>query len=146
MTEREDCAVLLVSHGGLAAELLAAARQITGRPLEHFEAIVLSWNEGGDVAAQRIGEALERQRESGRPKALILADLYGDTPCKAAMGFVPHEDVELLSGVNLPMVVKLGCLHERVHDLDALAEWAAEKAKGAIRIGSSLVRPAPESS
>lgn len=130
--------VLLVSHGRLAAELVEAARKITGRPLEHFEAVCLDWSEGKAEALEQIEAALERQSKAGVHKALILADLFGDTPCKAAMSFVDRDRVELISGVNLPMVVKLGCLSTDIEDLPSLAEMATRKAQSAIRIGSQL--------
>ncbi|MEM1247905.1 MAG: PTS sugar transporter subunit IIA, partial [Acidobacteriota bacterium] len=131
--------VVLVSHGRLAEELVEAARKITGSPLEHFESVCLDWSEGKREALEQIEAALRRQADAGVHKALILADLFGDTPCKAAMSFVDRDRVELISGVNLPMVVKLGCLSSQTDDLPSLAEMATRKAQNAIRIGSRLL-------
>src|ERR1700712_483223 len=97
---------LLLTHGGLARELLAAADKISGR-LSGFEALSLDWSEGFDPARVKVGEAVERLDQG--EGVLILTDIYGGTPCNIAMTFYQPGKVEVLTGVNLPMVVKLAC-------------------------------------
>ena len=143
---KQSISVILVSHGGLAEEFLAAARQITGDELEHFSAVALEWSEGTQEARAMLEKILEERGNNGCAKTLILADLFGDTPCKAAMSFVEAGRVELISGVNLPMVVKLGCMSQEIDDLTELATWARMKAQGAIQIGSSLLAEKPATS
>ena len=74
--------VLIVTPGGLAAELLSAAEMITGG-LNGFEALSLPWTVGFDEARQQIRAGVERL-DSGSG-VLILTDMYGDTPSNAAL-------------------------------------------------------------
>ncbi|HEY0553708.1 MAG TPA: PTS sugar transporter subunit IIA [Thermoanaerobaculia bacterium] len=97
---------LLLTHGGLARELLAAADKISGR-LSGFEALSLDWGEGFDQARIRVGEALERLDQG--EGVLVLTDVYGGTPCNIAMTYYQPGKVEVLAGVNLPMILRMAC-------------------------------------
>jgi PTS system mannose-specific IIA component len=97
---------LLLTHGGLARELLAAADKISGR-LSGFEALSLDWGEGFDQAWSQVGEALERLDQGDG--VLILTDVYGGTPCNVAMTFYQAGKIEILAGVNLPMILRMAC-------------------------------------
>ena len=100
---------LILTHGGLARELLSAANVISGR-LNGFEALSLDWSEGFDEARGKVSSALERL-DTGQG-VLILTDMYGGTPCNIAMTFFKAGKVEVLTGVNLPMVLRLACQAE----------------------------------
>lgn len=100
---------LILTHGGLARELLSAANVISGR-LDGFEALSLDWTEGFDEARGKVSSALERL-DTGQG-VLILTDMYGGTPCNIAMTFFKAGKVEVLTGVNLPMVLRLACQAE----------------------------------
>ena len=100
---------LILTHGGLARELLSAANVISGR-LNGFEALSLDWSEGFDEARAKVAAALARL-DSGEG-VLILTDMYGGTPCNIAMTFFQAGKVEVLTGVNLPMVLRLACQAE----------------------------------
>ena len=100
---------LILTHGGLARELLAAANVISGR-LNGFEALSLDWSEGFDDARGKVAAALARL-DAGNG-VLILTDMYGGTPCNIAMTFFQAGKVEVLTGVNLPMVLRLACQAE----------------------------------
>lgn len=100
---------LILTHGGLARELLSAANVISGR-LNGFEALSLDWSEGFDEARSKVAAALARL-DSGEG-VLILTDMYGGTPCNIAMTFFQAGKVEVLTGVNLPMVLRLACQAE----------------------------------
>lgn len=126
--------VLILTHGGLAEELLAAARKISG-PLKRFEALPLEWTDGLDEAHRKVEEALGRLDEGDG--VLVLVDIFGGTPSNAAMGFVEDGRVEVISGVNLPMVVRLGCLGLAEMPLDELADWIRKKGKDSICCGSA---------
>ncbi len=128
---------VIVSHGGLAEELLRAAETIAG-PLACFRAVSLDWQDCGDEARARIAEAI-RAVDNGEG-VLILADMFGDTPCNAGLALLEPDRVELISGINLPLVVRLGCMTTSPEGgLRGLAEWARIKAVSAIRIGSEVV-------
>jgi mannose PTS system EIIA component len=97
---------LILTHGGLARELLAAANVISGQ-LTGFEALSLDWKDGFDDARAKVAAVLERLDQG--QGVLILTDMYGGTPCNIAMTFYQAGKLEVLTGVNLPMVLRLAC-------------------------------------
>ena len=116
--------VLIVTHGGLARELLAAARTISGE-LSGFRALSLDWKEGLEVARRRIAEEVASVPPDSQ--VLILTDMYGSTPTNAALEVAQPGRVEVISGVNLPMVVRLGCADFTGRDLAEIARCAMAK-------------------
>ncbi len=131
-------AKLVISHGPLAEELLETARRIAG-PMESFEALCVPWDAERSTVVELIEEAVERV-DSG-DGVLILADMFGDTPCRAALPLTDSDRVELLSGVNLPLLVKLGCTGGHELGLTELARAAREKGRASICLASD-VKPA----
>lgn len=136
-------AVLILTHGGVAPELLAAAREISGN-LEAFEALALEWTDGLEQARTKIDAAL-RGLDSGHG-ILILTDILGGTPFNVAMTFQEPGKVEIVSGVNLPMVVRLGCLVNNQLSLDQLTEWIRDKGRASICCSQDLPRANQRSS
>lgn len=129
--------VLILTHGGLAPELLAAARVISGN-LEAFEALALDWSDGFDEAQTKVASLLRRlDRGQG---ILILTDILGGTPFNVAMAFREPERIEIVSGVNLPMVVRLGCLLSDDMSLTELTRWIRDKGRSSICSGDDLPR------
>lgn len=125
--------VLILSHGSVAQALLASARTIAG-DLPGFEALALSWDGDIEEAQHKVREALRRlDRGDG---VLILTDLYGATPSNVALAFREEDRVEVISGVNLPMVVRLGCLKGQTTTLAEMAEWIRDKGRGSICCGN----------
>ncbi|MCP3962109.1 MAG: PTS fructose transporter subunit IIA [bacterium] len=130
--------VLILTHGGLAPEFLAAARVISG-DLESFEALALDWSDGVEEAHHKVGDALRRfDRDEG---ILILTDILGGTPFNVAMAFHDPGRVEVISGVNLPMVVRLGCLVTNDMPLCDLTTWIRDKGRSSIRSSKDVPRP-----
>lgn len=132
--------ILILTHGGMADELLAAARRITGA-LDGFEALSLDWDDGVETADQKVLAALARADQGDG--VLVLTDIFGGTPSNIAMKHRAAGRVEVVSGVNLPMVVRLGCLLSSQSDpmpLDEMALWI--ESKGQSSICSSLSVPA----
>jgi mannose PTS system EIIA component len=125
---------LILTHGGLATELLAAAEVITGK-LHGFESVGLAWSEGVEEARQRIGASIARL-DTG-DGVLILTDMFGDTPTNAALAFARPGRVAVVTGVNLPMVVRLGCLTAQEMRLDVLARWLQAKGRQSIHLGGA---------
>jgi len=122
--------VLIVTHGGLASELLSAAEMITGG-LNGFEALSLRWTEGFDEARTQISAAIERLDQGAG--VVVLTDMFGDTPTNAALSLARPGFAEVITGVNLPMVVRLGCLATQEMKLSELARWLQAKGRRAIR-------------
>ncbi|MEM9553240.1 MAG: PTS sugar transporter subunit IIA [Acidobacteriota bacterium] len=130
--------ILILTHGRMAEELLAAANNITGG-MELSEALALDWADGLEAAETKVAAAVERlDAGSG---VLILTDIFGGTPSNVAMRFLEPGAVDIVSGVNLPMVVRLGCLRATEMPLEELSAWIQEKGRSAICAGSSVPRP-----
>lgn len=129
---------LILTHGGVARELLAAVEQIAGKQPQ-FQAISLAWDdECGAAAEAKIAAALA-ELDSGEG-VLILTDAYGGTPCNLALGFRRAGKVEVVSGVNLPMAMRLACNgNRRPSGLEETAHWLESKARQAICVAGDLV-------
>jgi PTS system mannose-specific IIA component len=132
--------VLVVSHGALADELVAAARVIAGE-LPGFRSLPLDWHVGLEEARVRIAEAIGALEQGDG--VLVLTDLYGATPSNAAFGLAVPGHVEVISGVNLPMLVRLGCTATAGVSLSDLARAIELKGRrsicraGALSVGAA---------
>ncbi|HEY0781997.1 MAG TPA: PTS sugar transporter subunit IIA [Thermoanaerobaculia bacterium] len=129
---------LILTHGGVAHELLAAAEVISG-PISGIEALSLSWDDTTDQAKAKVAAALERLDKG--EGVLILLDMFGGTPCNVASTFLERGKVEILSGVNLPMVLKLACLQESAGGLGLteLARLIQMKTQKSVCLASDMV-------
>src|SRR5688572_6680750 len=116
-TDQRKVAGVIVTRGHLAGELLAAAEMIGG-PIPHITAVSIGWHDDVDSARQEIERAMARV--SQKRGVLILTDMFGGTPTNIASMFLKENEVEVASGVNLPMVIKLATQP----DLESLAEIA----------------------
>lgn len=127
---------LIVTHGNLAHELLNAARQIEA-DVAGIEAVPLEWNDTVDEAREKIQEALGRIGAE-RP-VIIFTDMFGGTPSNISLSFLEAGRVEIVTGVNLPMIVKFAMVKTEAKDLGALAHVISEKGSKAIRVASDLL-------
>jgi mannose PTS system EIIA component len=127
---------LIVTHGNLAYELLNAARQIEA-DVSGIEAVPLDWNDTVDEARQKIADGLER---IGRDRAVIIfTDMFGGTPSNISLSFLEQGRIEIVTGVNLPMIVKFAMVKEDAKDVGTLAHVISEKGSKAIRVASDLL-------
>ena len=129
-------AVLVLSHGGLASELLASACKIVARDLEAegYKALTLDWQDGIQEGISKLTQTLAEF--SDHDGILILTDIRGGTPYNVATRFQEPGQVSVLSGVNLPMVVRLGCHGRPTMPVDELVHWLRDKSRSAISIGT----------
>jgi PTS system mannose-specific IIA component len=126
---------LVLTHGGLARELLAAATVIAGNT-EGFEALSLEWNDDFEAARAKVAAALARL-EAG-DGILILTDMFGGTPCNVALTFQQPGRVEILTGVNLPMVLRLACQGLEQRGVTEVARWLQAKGQRSVCLASDL--------
>ena len=127
---------LIVTHGRLAHELLNAAQTIEG-PIERVEAVPLDWNESVDEAREKIRQALDRITDDSG--VIIFTDMFGGTPSNISLSFLEQNRVEIVTGVNLPMVVKFCSLRNNENSLADLAHLIREKGSKSIRVASDLL-------
>jgi PTS system mannose-specific IIA component len=134
--------VVVVTHGQLATELVNSAEMIVG-DLPTFAAVSIGWHDDVDRAREEIGRAIERVQAAagseGTPGGvLVLTDLFGGTPANLAVTFVSPQ-VEVITGVNLPMLIKLAKPQPEM-SLQALALEMREHGRNAIWVASELLR------
>ena len=93
-----------MTHGHLAGELLAAAEMIVG-PISHIAAVSIGWHDDVDAARDEVQRAITRVSQG--KGVLLLTDMFGGTPTNIASMFLEEGSVEVITGTNLPMVIKL---------------------------------------
>ena len=139
MTGTHLIGAVVVTHGQLATELVNAAEMIVG-DLPHFAAVSIGWHDDVDAAREQVERAMERVR--GEQGVILLTDMFGGTPSNLAMAFLAADDVEVVTGVNLPMLIKLASLH-KASDLAGVARELWEAGRSAIWVAADLVRGEP---
>lgn len=127
---------LIVTHGKLAHELLHAAQTIEG-DIEGIEAVPLEWNDTVEEAREKIRAALERN--AADEGIIIFTDMFGGTPSNISLSFLEKNRVEIITGVNLPMIIKFGSLHTGHGDVSTVAHMIREKGSKSIRVASDLL-------
>src|SRR5205809_5144420 len=128
--------VVVVTHGQLATELVNAAEMIVG-DLPQFTAVSIGWHDDVNDARQEIAEAIGRVR--GEEGVLLLTDMFGGTPSNLGMTFLEADGLEVITGVNLPMLIKLASLRSAT-DLLAVAKEMREHGRNATWVASDLLR------
>ncbi len=136
--------VVVVTHGQLATELVNSAEMIVG-DLPQFAAVSIGWHDDVDHAREDIGRAIARVQASATgadgeepASVLVLTDLFGGTPANLAVTYVSAQ-VEVITGVNLPMLIKLA-RPQNAPDLLSLAREMREHGRHAIWVASDLLR------
>jgi len=122
----------VVSHGQVAGELVNAARNIVGE-VPAIAAVSIGWADDMAAARDKIEQALV---EVGGGDVLILTDMFGGTPTNVSLPFLSSR-VEIVTGVNLPMLIKL--IGQREGDLLEVARVVRDQGKGAIYVASEIL-------
>ena len=118
--------LVLVTHGRLATEFRSALEHVVG-PQQQIEAITIGPDDDVEQCRKSILEAVKRV-DSGSGVA-ILTDMFGGTPSNLAISCMSRPKVEVLAGINLPMLVKLAKVREErsLPDAIAMAQEAGRK-------------------
>lgn len=128
--------LVLATHGRLAEELLRTAEGIVGK-LEQCEAVSIDAGSSMDEARARLAAAVKRV-DSGEG-VLVLTDMFGGTPANLALTFL-DERLEVVSGVNLPMILKLSTARAESLSLAGVAELVTAHGQKNITLASELLR------
>jgi PTS system mannose-specific IIA component len=129
--------VLVLTHGNLATELLQAAQTIDPSLEGQAAAMSLPWDVDSDEASRSLKKQL-RELDQGEG-TLVLTDMFGGTATNLALPFLEREKIEIVTGVNLPMLVKLGSLQGRSLSLDELASGLTAAGQKSIRVASEFL-------
>ena len=134
---KEDALVgaLVVTHGQLGDELVKAAGMIV-EDLNHIAAISIGWHDDVEDSRARIADAVESV-DQGRG-VIILTDMFGGTPSNLSLPLLQKDKVEIITGVNLPMVVKLANQPGK-EPIAELANRVKEQGQRQISIASQLL-------
>jgi PTS system mannose-specific IIA component len=124
--------IVVVTHGRVAEELVNAARTIVG-DIPAIAAVSIGWEDDSTDASAAIERGLE---DVGRGEALILTDMFGGTPTNLSLPYLSSE-VEIVTGVNLPMIIKATALREGV--LPHVAREIRDQGKDAIYVASEIL-------
>jgi mannose PTS system EIIA component len=128
--------VVVVTHGQLATELVNAAETIVGDQ-PRFAAVSIGWHDAVELAREEIAQAVARV-DSGSG-VIVLTDMFGGTPSNLAITFLAEGRVEVITGVNLPMLLKLAGTRE-IAGLRELARRIREDGRTGIWVASDLLR------
>lgn len=126
---------VIISHGQVASELLSAAETVVGE-LGHIAAVSIGWHDDVETAKGEIERAI-RQVSNGKG-VLLLTDMFGGTPTNIAAMFLKENEVELVTGVNLPMVLKLATFNGNATLIEA-AKSVEDQGKQSIYRTSALL-------
>ena len=127
--------VVVVTHGQLATELVNAAEMIVG-DLPQFTAVSIGWHEDVNDARGDIEQAIERVRADAG--VLILTDMFGGTPSNLAISLMKAGSVEVIAGINLPMLIRLAKARTSM-GLREATEAARDAGRNYITIASEFL-------
>ena len=137
MSEQKRIGGVIVSHGKVANELLAAAETVIGK-LDHIVAVSIGWHDNVENAKDEIARAIKKV--AGGSGVLLLTDMFGGTPTNISAMFIADGEIEIVTGVNLPMVIKLASQSKEI-SLTEMAKEVEEQGKQAIYRASDLLIP-----
>jgi len=126
---------VVVTHGQFATELLAAAEMIYG-PVGHITAISIGWQDDVEAARDEVERAISRVSQGAG--VLLLTDMFGGTPTNIASMFLAEGEVEVVTGVNLPMLIKLAG-QKGGEPLSEVARRVRDQGREAIYLAGELL-------
>ena len=131
--------IVLVTHGDLAREFLTALEHVVG-PQEAVRAVAIGPDD--DIEARRA-EILAAIEEVDRGQGVaVLTDMFGGTPSNLALTVLDRPGVEVIAGVNLPMLIKLASVRSQLPLAEAVAA-AAEAGRRYIKLASRYLAEPP---
>jgi len=126
---------IIVSHGKLAEELLNALTIILGEAV-NIEAISIGWYDDVEESKKKINQSLKRVDQKNG--VVIFTDMFGGTPSNLSFSFMKDNHVEIITGVNLPMLIKFVSL-QRSSNLKEVSKKVVEQGKKNIHLASALL-------
>ena len=130
--------IVLVTHGRLASEFVAALEHVVG-PQTQMAAVCIGPDDDMEQRRQDILHSIaEVDRGDG---AVLLTDMFGGTPSNLAISVMDRGKVEVIAGVNLPMLIKLASLRQN-EGLERAVAGAQEAGRKYINVASQLLTDA----
>ncbi len=126
---------VIVSHGKLAEEILNALTIIIGEAV-NIEAISIGWYDDVEESKKKINKSLKSVDQKNG--VVIFTDMFGGTASNLSFSFLKNDQVEIITGVNLPMLIKFVSL-QRSNNLKEVVKKVVEQGKKNIHIASALL-------
>ncbi len=130
--------IVVVSHGNLARELVAATEHVVGEQ-RRFRSIAIEAEDDIEARREQIRDTVKACDDGSG--VILLTDMFGGTPSNLAISVMQAGKVEVLAGVNLPMLIKLAEVRSEV-SLDEAAQIAADAGRKYISIASQIMKTA----
>ena len=127
---------VIVTHGRLAQELLEATERIVG-PTEGIKAVSIDWDD--DVSEARLEIEKAVQSVDGDGRVLIFTDMFGGTPTNVSLSLLEEDHVEIITGVNLPMLIKLTSLQHSDEPLLEVAGQVRRRGQKSVYVASEIL-------
>jgi PTS system mannose-specific IIA component len=131
--------LVVAAHGRLAQEMVATGEQIVG-PLTQTTACAVAPGTSADELRDALREAIRRV-DTG-DGVVVLTDLFGGSPCTQSVALCSKANLEVLTGVNLPMLIKASTLRAEGHSATELAQLLVQYGQRNITLASTLMRDA----
>lgn len=132
---RKPAGVVLVTHGRFGESLLEAAQLVTG-PQEHCRAVSVAVNAGMEEVVEAIKAAVTATDQGAG--VLVLTDLFGGTPTTLSLSLCKTAALEVITGVNMPMLIKV--LQVRSEPLSEIATQAKKAGQQGIVVAGEILR------
>ena len=127
--------ILVITHARLGRELVNAAEFILGK-IENLETMAVEGTPDPDHLKRGLSTCLERLNKG--QGVLVLTDMFGGTPNNISLAFLKPGHVEVITGVNLPMLIKAATARSK-HDLSQLSKMVGQAGRGAISVASEIL-------
>ena len=127
--------IVLVTHGALAVEFKSAVEHVVG-PQERIESICIGPNDDMEKRRGDIAKAIGKVDDGGG--VIILTDLFGGTPSNLAISLMKSEKIEVIAGVNLPMLIRLEGAR-KLMDVKGAVAAAREAGRKYISVASEIL-------
>ncbi|HXC28893.1 MAG TPA: PTS sugar transporter subunit IIA [Stellaceae bacterium] len=130
--------IVLVTHGRLATEFVAALEHVVG-PQRQIAAVCIGADDDMELRRQEIVRSID-EVDTGEG-AVLLTDMFGGTPSNLAISVMDRAKVEVIAGINLPMLIKLASLRQ-TETLGRAVVGAQEAGRKYINVASQLLADA----
>jgi PTS system mannose-specific IIA component len=118
--------------------LVSAAETIINEDIHHITAVTIGWHDDVEIARDEIGKAIERVNQGAG--VLVLTDMFGGTPTNLACTFLGSAPIEVVTGVNLPMILKLTD-QQPDETLGVIARRVRDQGQKTIYLASEVLTP-----
>lgn len=130
--------IVIVTHGQLGDALIEAAELILGKRPEAIEPVSINLSENAEKLRDKIANGIKKVQ--GQEGILILTDMFGGTPSNLSYSFLEEGRIEVLSGVNLPVLIQAASLRDKEMKLDEMAAALEVFGKKSISLASGILK------